>query len=191
MRRLAAFIVGICLPLPALAAAPAVNAWDLSAKDGFALHRASRLSFPAEVPGAKRSGTVAKPAPAIMYAGDQFPSQIAFTLTLARQQGTPAAALQRALTRERRMRSRLRVDQSGPVRLGVGEVDVDGSAAVVGWSEGKKEMGAWLLVLPSGSYLIRVRAAYERGANGIESGWRLRATFNQIATILRTIRRAD
>lgn len=52
-----------------------------------------------------------------------------------------------------------------------------------------EDLGSWLIVLAAGSYIVKVRATYERPEEEATASLRLRRSFDAIESILQSIQR--
>jgi hypothetical protein len=169
--------------------------WDVSSPDGRAVHEASGLSFPEHLPDLERGGTRAFDESgsnsSIAYSGSTFPLEI--TVFVYPRAVVPGASredhFRSALSDVYRYHPRARLEVSGPTQVPLSTEKVEALSAFLTFVDQGKDLGSWLIVLPAGDYIVKVRATYERPEEEATAGLRLRRSFGAIESILQSIQR--
>jgi hypothetical protein len=170
-------------------------AWDVSAPDDRVVHRASGLSFPAHLPGLDRGGTrvfdESGTNASVAYGGSDFLLEITvfvYPRSLV-PGGTPESHFGAALSDIRHHHPAARLERSGPMQLPLSAEKVDGMIAFLTFVDQGKDLGSWLIVLPDGEYMVKVRATYERSDDEATAGRRVRQSFGAVQSVLQSIER--
>jgi hypothetical protein len=172
----------------------AIPEWDESSPDGKLIHRPSGFTFPEELPGLKRSALHAFDESgsnaSIGYSGTDFPLEITVFVYPAGllPSGSPEDHLRAAVQDVFHFHPQARLERSGAMRLPLGATDVDGLSAFLTFVDQGRDCGSWVLIVPAGANIVKVRATYERGETGPEAGKRIRTSFNQVSAVLRAMK---